>query len=128
MKYGLCDSLRGMMLPRPLLTLSFALFFATLVPLALACELAARGGDHCAGVACDASGPAVHCASDRATHAVAPSKPDGDGIPHLPAAGLASGTFAPSMVPRHVPAARVPPHRPNSPPATLVSLAVLLRI
>lgn len=115
------------MLPRPLLPFVFALLFAALVPLALACELAARGGDPCAGIACDASGPAVHCASDRTAHAVTRSTPDWDDNSHLPAAGP-SGTFRALRVPRDVAAARVPTPRLDSPPATLVSLAVLLRI
>ena len=119
----------GLMPVRPLLIVAFALFFAALVPMALACEVAAQGGASCVGAPCKSFGRVEHCAGERAAIAATLAKPDADRTAHLP---LASSHAAPASAfhaHRTVAPERVPPHgAPPALPSTLVALAVLLRI
>lgn len=112
-----------------LLAIVFASFFTALVPLALACEVAARGHAGCGTMACETSRGIEHCAGDRATAAPTLSKLDSSDAPHPPVAVLirASATDFGSLWVRFEPHAPHPGLQSLS-PLTLQSLAVLLRI
>ena len=115
------------MVARPLLTLALALFFAVLVPLALACEFSAQGHASCVAQHCGRTEEVVGCAG-QSVLSPAPL-PKGSGLPAIAVASLAP-TFAATLPLPHpfvwVPSAGEPRTLPQL--GTLLAQGVLLRI
>jgi hypothetical protein len=114
---------------RPLLTLALALFFAMLVPLALACEVSAQSHASCMAQHCGRADESVHCASQSALSSASPPKGGGNDLPAIAVASLTATLAAIRPLPHPsvwVPSAGEPPALPRL--CTLLAQAVLLRI
>jgi hypothetical protein len=121
---------RGSMTLRLPLTMLFAVYFACLVPLALACEVSAQGTAGCAATTCAASDRAGDCTAARVMDASTLCKIDWKGASRVPVlVGLHAATASPGIflqLPRNHRARRLRLMSP--PPLTPVGLADQLRI
>lgn len=112
----------------PLLTFIFTLFFAALVPAALACEVPAEGPSSCSVLGCDKAPEVIECSTSVALDSV-PLPKGGDDEPtldHPHAVALSLPAWKPSRPAHSAFRSRIAPVAPER--STLFGQAVLLLI
>jgi hypothetical protein len=113
---------------RPLLTFIFTLFFAALLPAALACEVSARGPASCSAFGCHKGPDLIECSTSAALDSVPLPKggDDGSKLDHPHAVALPLSAWKPSRLAHSVARSRIVPVAPER--STLFGQAVLLLI
>lgn len=112
----------------PLLIFIFTLFFAALVPAALACEVSARGPASCSAFGCDKAPEVIECSTSAALDSVPLPKGGDDGpkLDHPHAVTLPLPAWNPSPLSHSAVHYRIVPVAPER--STLFGQAVLLLI